>query len=251
MIAGPAGSATSSPPPVAQLRAAVTGLLEFAASHEQDLLASLDAAEDGGPQCWAAVPLIAHNAEFRQQQVQRLEAIGAGVKPPDFAEIDHRSEEVYLHYSAQPDAVREASLAATGALVRAFAATCDDDLLDPSRNQWLRGRMLWLQVVVRGFWHPCGHLAGYYLDHGQHDRAISMATQAVAAAADLDAPGMARGMACYNLACANARAGQQEAAIAAIAEAIRFNPDLRANAGRDGDLAAVRASGRLAGMLRD
>jgi|HubBroStandDraft_5_1064220.scaffolds.fasta_scaffold17139_4 hypothetical protein len=252
MIARPDGSAPSSPSPaVAQLRAAVSGLLSFAASQEQDLIAALDPAEDGSPQCWAAVPLTAHIAQFKHQQVQRLEAIGAGVKPADFGEIDHRSEEVYRSYCGQLEAVTEASLTATGALARAFAATGDDDLLDPARNQWLRGRMLWLQVIVRGFWHPCGHLAGYYLDHGQHDRAISMAALAVAAAADLDAPGPARGMASYNLACAQARAGQLEAAVAAVAEAICLNPDLRANASRDGDLAVLRASGRLAEMLRD
>jgi tetratricopeptide (TPR) repeat protein len=249
---GAAGCPTSDPSEaVARLRTAVAGLLGFAGSQEQDLLAARDTAAGGGPQCWSAVPLIAHITEFKQQQVQRLAAIGAGIRPPDFGEIDHRSEEVYRGYSDQLDAVAEASLAATSALVSAFAATCDEDLLDPSRNQWLRGRMLWLQVIVRGFWHPCGHIGGYYLDRGQYDRAVGVAAQTVAAAADLDAPGPARGMAYYNLACANARAGQQDAAVAAIADAIRLNPDLRANAGRDGDLAVLRASGRLAEVLRD
>jgi tetratricopeptide (TPR) repeat protein len=251
MAGGAAGCQTSGPSATAaQLRAAVTGLLGFAASREQELLAAPDAVAAGSPQCWAAVPLIAHTAEFRQQQVQRLTAIGAGVRPPDFSEIDHRSEQVYRSYSDQLEAVAEASLAATSALVSAFAATRDEDLLDPSRNQWLRGRMLWLQVIVRGFWHPCGHIGGYYLDRGQHDRAVGVAAQAVAAAADLNAPGPARGMAYYNLACAHARAGQQEAAVAAIADAIRLNPELRANAGRDDDLAELRGSGRLADVLR-
>jgi hypothetical protein len=75
---------------------------------------------------------------------------------------------------------------------------------------------------------------------------VALAEHAVATAAYVRAPEQARGMASYNLACAHARAGRLEAASAALRETIALNPDVRANAGRDPDLAAVRASG-LAG----
>jgi hypothetical protein len=31
-------------------------------------------------------------------------------------------------------------------------------MTDPSRNPWLRGRQLWLQIVVRGFWRLRGKI---------------------------------------------------------------------------------------------
>ncbi len=137
----------------------------------------------------------------------------------------------------------------TAELIAATQSAAEDDLLDPARNPWLRGRQLSLQIIVRGFWHPAGHVGEYYLGHDQPDRALALAENAVAVAANLGAPAAARGMASYNLACARARAGLLDEAAAAVAEAVALNPDVRANAGRDPDLAAVRDSGRLAAVL--
>ena len=136
-----------------------------------------------------------------------------------------------------------------GDLIAGVHSASTDDLLDPSRNPWLRGRQLWLQIIVRGFWHPTGHLGEYYLTHDQPDRALILATNAVAMAGDLGAPAAARGMASYNLACAQAGAGQLDEAAAAVGEAVALNPDLRANAGRDPGLAVLRDTGRLAATL--
>jgi hypothetical protein len=237
-------------PDIGELRSAIIGLLGFAAAEEQMLLAVAPAAEPGSPQCWAAVPLVAHNTEFKRQQVQRLQAIERGQVPPDFGEIDHASGQLYRGYSARPaDAVAADSAAVAGELIAGVRAVGADDLRDPSRHPWLRGRQLWLQVIVRGFWHPAGHLGEYYLGHGQPDRAVVLAAHGVATVGYLGAPGPARGMASYNLACALARAGRLDQAAAALREAVTLNPDVRANARRDPDLTAVRDSGRLEAAL--
>jgi hypothetical protein len=233
-----------------ELRAAVNGLLGFAATREQVLLAQAPAAEAGTAARWAAVPLVAHNTEFRRQQVRRLEAIRCGDVPPEFGEIDHASAATYGGYASQPaTAVAAASWQSAGDLLAGLAGTADADLLDPARNPWLRGRQLWLQVTVRGFWHPLGHLGEYYLAHGQSGRAVSLAADAVATAASVGAPAMARGMASYNLACAQAGAGEPDAAVVTLTEAITLNPDVRANAARDPDLAGLRDSGQLTALL--
>jgi hypothetical protein len=235
---------------VPALRAAIAGLIGFAAGQEQVLLAAAPPGEQGDPSCWAALPLIAHNTEFRRQQVQRLRAIRSGQAPPEFAEVDHRSAEVYAGCSAQPaDAARRDSWRVSGELIEELALVGQADLLEPSRNPWLRGRQLWLQLIVRGFWHPAGHLGGYYLSHGQADRAIALAEEAVTTAAVLGAPDPARGMARYNLACAQAGAGFLGEAAATVAEAIALNPDVRANAARDADLALVRENGLLTALI--
>ena len=194
--------------------------------------------------------MVAHNTEFRRQQVQRLRAIRCGQAPPEFAEVDHASAALYAELSAQPaDAVARDSWRVAGELAEELRLVSREDLLEPARNPWLRGRQLWLQVVVRGFWHPMGHLGEYYLGHGQPRRAVTLAEHAVAAAVYAGAPAPARGMASYNLACARAGAGQLDEAAAALADAIALNPDVRANALRDKDLAGVRKAAPVAALL--
>jgi len=133
----------------------------------------------------------------------------------------------------------------------------DADLLDPSRHPWLNGRLLSLQIVVRGFWHPLGHLAGYYLQHDQSHRALDLQSAALAEAGRPGVPDAVRGMAHYNLACvqANLNAGtatsQSDAAVASLTRAVELNPDLIANIRQDADLADLRATGRLGVLLAD
>jgi hypothetical protein len=237
---------------IGQLRIAINGLIGFTAMEEAMLLAAVPAgsAEPGSPECWAAIPLVAHNTEFKRQQVLRLDAIGRGETPPEFTEIDHRSDSIYRQLSRQPaDQVIRSSREVTAALVDGLSALSDDDLLDPSRHSWLKGRQFWLQVIVRGFWHPMGHLGEYYNSHAQPGRAVAMQSQAVAAASYLNAPDPARGMAYYNLACAQAQAEFASDALASLRQGVALNPDLIANARRDADLAALRENGLLATVL--
>jgi hypothetical protein len=223
------------------LRTAIIGLVGFASAEDQMLLAASQPGEAGDATCWAALPLIAHNAEFRSQQAERLAAIAEGRTPAEYGEIDHSSPQVYERYrTLTAGQVAIEASASAGDLVGRLSLIADEDLLDPSRNPWLKSRQLWLQIIVRGFWHPTGHLLDYYLAHGQPDRAVALAAHAVATASYLDAPGPAHGMACYNLACAQSRTGDLDQAAATISEAIALNPDLRANAARDPDLQDLR-----------
>ncbi len=232
------------------LRAAIVGLVGFAAAEEQMMLATAPAGEEGSPRCWAAGPLVAHNTEFKRQQVQRLQAIQAGLTPPDFPDVDHSSADLYQRLLTPTERGTAADSSRVAAeLVGGLGSVSDDDLRDPSRNPWLRGRQLWLQIIVRGFWHPAGHLGEYYLAHAQPDRAVALAEHGVTTARYLDAPDPARGMASYNLACAQARAGRPGEAATALREAVTLNPDVRANAARDPDLAVLREGGRLESVL--
>ncbi|HEX6933773.1 MAG TPA: hypothetical protein VF162_16640 [Streptosporangiaceae bacterium] len=229
-----------------QLKGAITGLLGFAAAEEQILLATSAPGETGSPATWAALPVVAHNAEFKSQQTRRLAAIRQHQVPAEFAEIDHADADVYrLYAAAAPGAVAAESLRATGELIDGLKAATADDLLDPSRNPWLRGRQLWLQIVVRGFWHPAGHLGDYYLAHGEPSRAIALAAHALTTARYLGVPDEAAGMAAYNLACAQAKAGRLTEAAAAVRETVAFNPGLRAKVWTEPDLAALRDAGLL------
>jgi len=227
-----------------QLRTALAGLLSFAAAEEQALLAAdgfRPGSDGGSPGHWAAVPLVAHSNQFKSQQAERIRCVLSGQVPPAYGEIDHASAEVYRGYRAQSRAdVLAGSRQVSAELVDGSWALPDEDLLEEARHPWLNGRRLWLQIVVRGFWHPTGHLGEYYLAHGQPGRAVALQAQGLAVARYLGAPSPAAGMAGYSLACAQARAGQPDQAARTLAEAIEANPDLRANASRDPDLAVVR-----------
>jgi hypothetical protein len=189
------------------------------------------------------MPLVAHNTEFKRQQVIRLRAIRAANTPQTFAEVDHRSPETYQRYLRRTAGQVVGELRrVTAALIDEILQTSDDDLLDPARNPWLRGRQLWLQIVVRGFWHPLGHVGEYYLEHEQTERALALHAHAVAAAEYLDAPPQARGMALYSLACVDARCGLLDEAAANVQSAMELNADLRDKAASDPDLVRLRGS---------
>ena len=233
-----------------ELKSAIIGLLGFAATLEQVLLTASPPGEAGSAGDWAAVPIVAHNTGFRAQQVQRLRAIASGQEPEDFPDLDHASDQLYQAYAAQPAAmVAQDSWRVAGELIDGVASAGADDLLDPSRNPWLAGRQLWLQIVVRGFWHPTGHLADYYLAHGQPARAVAMTAHGLATARYLRVPDQACGMAGYNLACAQAMAGQLDDAAATVRDAVSLNPDLRGKVGGEPDLAILRDTGRLDSVL--
>ena len=116
------------------LRTAIVGLLRCAATEDELLLISTsDSDADGSAELWAAVPTVAHNTEFKRQQVIRLEAVLHNQTPPQFSEIEHRSEHAYSAYAAQRrHAVAEESRRTTNDLVDALLLLADDDLIDPS-----------------------------------------------------------------------------------------------------------------------
>jgi hypothetical protein len=237
---------------IAQLRTVVAGLIAFAAAEEEMLLASAasNIADPGDERRWAAVPTVAHNTEFKTQQAERITAVLTGCAPPTFGEIDHRSPAVYGRYAAWAAvAVPGESRQVTASLIDGVAALGDDDLVDPTRHPWLNGRPLWLQIVVRGFWHPTGHVADYYLGHGQQARAVALQEHTLTTTRYLGAPDQVAGMAAYSLACAQAVAGSTEDAARTLAEAIALNADVRANADRDPDLEPLRGSGQLTAIL--
>jgi hypothetical protein len=226
-----------------ELRSSLIGLIGFAAAEDELLLTGARIAgsrEEGSPGSWAAIPLVAHNTEFKRQQVTRLRAIRAGKTPQTFADFDHRSPELYERYAQKTtgEVVNE-QRRVTSALVDEMVQVSDDDLTDPERNPWLRGRQLWLQIVVRGFWHPLGHVGEYSLEHEHADRALALHTHAVTTAHYLDAPPEACGMAIYSLACIEARLGLLQEAAAHVRSAVELNSDLREKAASDPDLAEL------------
>lgn len=233
------------------LRTAIVGLLRSAVMEEELLLVATSRREDAGSaECWAALPTIAHNTMFKRQQVIRLQAVLAHEVPPNFVEIEHQSEQVYREYAAgSAETVAEESRRAVDDLVDALLSISDEDLMEPARHPWLRGRGLWLQTIVRGFWHPMGHTGDWYVAHEMQEHGVALRRHAVATAQYLNAPNPSQGMAWFSLACTCATVGTTDAAIEALGHASELNSDLRERIATEPDLAPLRNDRRVAALI--
>ena len=233
------------------LKTAVVGLIRRAALEDELLLISTSARDEvGDPQRWAPVPTVAHNTQFKREQVARLEAVQRHEMPPEFAAVDHTSEATYRAFAAlSPARVAEASRQTTDDLIDALLRLPDDDLIDPTRHEWLRGRPLWLQIIVRGFWHPMGHIGDWYVANGMTERGVALRTDAVAFAEYLHAPAELQGMAWFSLACTYAALGTTEEAVVALERATALNHDLRARVATEPELEAVRNDRRVVALI--
>jgi hypothetical protein len=233
------------------LKTAMVGLIRRAAIEDELLLISTSGHDDAGDaQRWAPAPTVAHNTQFKREQVARLEAILRHETPPDFAAVDHASEATYRAFVAlSPALVAETSRRTTDDLVDALLRLPDDDLIDPRRHDWLRGRPLWLQVIVRGFWHPLGHVGDWYVANGMTERGVALRRDAVTFAEYLHAPAESQGMAWFSLACTYATLGTTEEAVLALERAATLNHDLRARVATEPELEAVREDRRVVALV--
>ncbi len=233
------------------LRAAIVGLIRLAAMEDELLLLSASDRDDvSDSQRWAPVPTVAHNTHFKREQVTRLEAVLHRETPPEFTAVDHTSEATYRAFAALSRAlIASTSRQTTDDLVDLLLRVGDDDLVDPSRHDWLRGRPLWLQVIVRGFWHPLGHVGDWYVANGMTERGVALRRDAVAFTEYLHAPAESQGMAWFSLACTYAALGTTEEAVVALERAARLNHDLRARVATEPELAAVRQDRRVVALI--
>jgi hypothetical protein len=223
-------------------KARLAALLGYVQACEQRLLADLPPAERSAPgsaQRWSAHALLAHNTDFRREQVVRLRAAAAGVEPPAFPQVDHTDPEAYRLCSERPWPVVRAEAATVVAdMVVALDALDDALLVDPSRLPWLGGRQLWAQVLVRGAWHPLGHVADHLVAGGRSAEAVAVLEGVVRAARALAIPDTPGGvsLAVYTLAAVHAVA----AALELLRSAVAGDPSLAGRAAGEPDFASLR-----------
>lgn len=226
------------------LRASISAMARLVAAQEEAALLGQSQPERervGSPHAWSLPASVAHNSEFKRQQVIRLRAAARREIPPEFPEIDHASADVYRTFAQLSwEAVLGDSRQTTSQLLDGLWAVTDEDLTQPERNPWLRGRPLWLQVVVRSFWHPGSHLSDCFFDRGESEGALRLHRAGVALAEAVSLPEPALGMAHYALGCAHARSGNVDQGLVSIGMAVQLNPDLAKNARRDPDLESAR-----------
>lgn len=237
------------------LRAGIVSLLEHMRSEERlfkQRLLDPERARHGSATRWSAKAVFAHVADFRAEQIVRLEAAHTGAEPPEFPLRDHADQELYADYAARSWERVEADATHTTTRLAQLTQELDHHaLFTAGAFPWLRGRALWAQVLVRGVWHPSAHLHQYLAEHGHFERIVELqhgVLGAATAAGIPDAPG-GRPFALYNLACAQSLCGEIEPALARLSEAVRLDRTLAATARDDNDLRLVRADARFEAAL--
>ena len=232
-------------------RAGIVSLLEHMRSEERLFEQRLSAAErtrEGAPTQWSAKAVLAHIAEFRAEQIVRLEAARDGVEPPEFPLRDHADQELYAAVIARSWNDVGAAAEHTAARLGELTETLPERVLFTAGVfPWLHGRALWAQVLVRGVWHPSAHLHQYLAERGHFERVVELQESVLDAATRAGIPNSPGGrpFALYNLACARSLVGEIEAALDELAEAVRLDPALAAAARDDDDLRTVRADARF------
>ena len=105
-------------------------------------------------------------------------------------------------------------------------------------------------VLRNSFTHPRTHIAEYYRENGEVERARRVTEQTVDELRAAEAPRLALGAALYNLACGRVAEGRSEDALALLKEAFPMRPDMRAAAAEDSDLGALRDDVRFQELVK-
>lgn len=233
----------------ASLRDRLQQTLDAAQEREEVLIALCDdspAAEAGR---WTAKDNIAHLNTWREHAAHTLDSmrVGAPLEGPfDDSELDGRNAEIYeAHRHDTSEAVRAASAATYAALKKAVAACTDDEL----RRERPTGGAVWRLVPGNGHAHVAQHVSSWLGEHGDPAGAEATALWAYTLETELFPDPEDRAVADFNLACFYARNARVEEALPLLGSALHSQPDLRAWARNDPDLAPIREDPRVQSLV--
>jgi DinB superfamily len=237
------------------LTSTVVALLRYSREAEDSFLRALTSAErdgEGAPEDPSPKVLVAHIAEFKQQQVLKVRAAAAGEAPPPLDAVEPTAPEVYRRLDdrtwTEAEQAAERVFSELTAEVERLSA---DDLSDPSRFPWLNGRPLCRQVLGRGLWHPLTHIRDFNTGHGREAEWRELQRGLTALTEQLDfVPVPGDGMSFYNLGCAFAASGERDKTIELLSQAVRNDAKYADYARDDSDLIALRDDSAFASLLR-
>lgn len=190
---------------------------------------------------WAGKDYVAHLTFWRRRLVSQLEAALQEKDPlelPELAETNLQIFQQYQHHSLA-DILRDAEEAHQElmAMVQRFS----EESLATQRYSWMHtSDSLGVAVMGAGYAHPLEHIALYYRDRGDLERAISIQETLVNQIIHTNVPDSAKGIGLYNLACFYATHNILDKAPAALQDALRFYPHLKEWALNDPDLVVIR-----------
>lgn len=227
-----------------QVKRALLDLIEQARAEQQawiDELTDAERAARGTAEQWAPKDEIAHVTFWQQRTAARLAAARRGEDLASSDDWRRVNEETFEERRGLTwEQVRADAERAYAALADEVRATDEALLSDPHRFASTNGQPLSGNVVGNGFWHPLEHVARYYANRGEMERATELLERSVVSSEALGALASDRGAALYNMACFYATAGQPDKALPLLPESFQLRPDLVEWSKQDSDLDSLR-----------
>ena len=219
-------------------------LLEKSHQNELRFIAGLSEEErvvSGTEQGWAVKDEIAHIAAWNAITSERFRAFMADERPPEYDDLDAFNDEIFQRHKGDSwQVVEDFHEQSYQELLEQVRFITEDDLLDGQRYDWMRGRSLWRRAVHTGFFHPQGHLALYFSNHGETERGNQLMEEITNTLLTLDESPQWQGQSIYNLGCFYAQTGEKEKAIENLERAFSFGQDLIEWSKTDTDLDGIR-----------
>jgi tetratricopeptide (TPR) repeat protein len=104
-------------------------------------------------------------------------------------------------------------------------------------------------LLRNSYTHPRNHVAAYFRENGQQDKANQVFEDAASEMREIAAPATALGAALYSLASARVAQGRLDDALGLLEEAFPMRPDLKQGADQDSDLAALHGDARFKALV--
>ena len=225
--------------------AAIRRALESERKAEQEFVETTRGAESA-PRGWPAALVLFHIGMWRERLRNALTNISEGKD--------------YERPPANIDEVNEAELARGIGTPLTDAAARSDHLLAEIIElyvklgdrpiDWSVSKTTTEAILRNSFTHPRAHIAEYYRENGEVERARRVSEQAVDELRAAGAPPLVLGAALYNLACARVAERRNDDALALLREAFPMRPDIKAAAAEDSDLGTLRDDARFQELLR-
>jgi tetratricopeptide (TPR) repeat protein len=234
------------------LKPKLLDVLGFAHEQQQTFLQALNENEQnaiGTATHWAIKDHLVHTTIWIQRLLQQIVSARHGEEVPHFQDFEKLNEQNFAEQRHRPfaDIHREAQLTYADLIIN-IQELSEEDLTNPARASWLReqddgvfpeGRPLWDAIVITAYAHIQEHLAQFYLDRHDLERATRIWETWVDRLTKTDMPPILNSIALYNLACFYATHNQIEKAPEVLRQALQLNPNLLAFSQHDPDLAVL------------
>ncbi len=196
----------------------------------------------GKPEFWFAKDHVAHMTFWCQRLVLKLAAILHHETPPDAEDFEQLNPIIFEEQRERPwsDILAEfEQVYAT--LVTHVEQLTEEDLTSFNRFDWIPdGWPLYTSFMGNCYEHAEQHLAQYYLDRHDPQRATSIYERWARRVVQTKAPEFLKGYVLYNLACFYATHTQLEKASVTLQQALTLAPEFKELSLTDPDLIALR-----------
>lgn len=190
---------------------------------------------------WCAKDVLAHSTYWQDQRTTRVVALASGEGLPALpSSYEQANTECFERYcNSSWDEVQAYAEQTHTQLVNAIRSLDEDVLAGPSPDS--EGRTLWEEIVGVGYTHPLFHMAEYYSEHGQRQKASQLWQEWGKLVAPLDDSSEWQGLVHYNMACSLALSGSRDQALSELRQALELRPNLKALSKQDPDLNSLQS----------